>query len=182
MIRYYIFVYVLSLIVVVLGFIFEWTYKIEKFDKVLDSVITFSSIILGFLGALLGILITIKDSNIMKKIYKENHKKTIKFYFSEAIIFGFLVVIVSTILHLFVGSDKNYVQCVFFFWIFLTSQFFFSSYRVISTLMHIMFKSDMDDSISLDDNESFEIKEERKFRLAKDSSKKTKNSGQKFQK
>jgi hypothetical protein len=174
MILYYAILYLISLVVVICAFHFDWTYQIENFDKVLDSVITFSSIILGFLGALLGILITIRDSSIMIKIFKENHKSTIKHYFSESIFIGFLVVITSTILQLFLSETDSWILYLFYGWLFITTLFICSSYRVIRTLMDIMFKSDIKNEKNEKeiDDESQTQKEERKNRLAKRKSKK----------
>ncbi|MDO8223950.1 hypothetical protein [Bacillus cabrialesii] len=58
----------------------DFTYAVKNFDKVLDGAITFSSIVLGFLGALLGILISIKDSAIVSAIF-ESKEKNIKLFF-----------------------------------------------------------------------------------------------------
>lgn len=119
------------------------SYNMDNFDKVLDSVITFSSIILGFLAALLGILITIRNSPIMREIHKEKQDGIIKYYFFESITCGFFVVITSTILHLAIEITNGLVQTLYIIWTFLVILFTLSSYRIITTLMRLLFKVDV---------------------------------------
>lgn len=63
---------VISLIFVYLGFTLGFDYKVKNFDKILDSSIVFGSIVIGFLAALLGILVTIRDTDIVREIVKRN--------------------------------------------------------------------------------------------------------------
>ncbi|MUG44930.1 hypothetical protein [Paenibacillus woosongensis] len=141
---YFIIPWCFCCIIVLAALLLGFTYELPKFDKVLDSVITFGSIILGFLSALLGILITIQGSSIMKRIYDEKQDVLLKSYFFESIGSGFIVIIFSTIMHVLIDDIRPFVRIIFFIWMFSLSLFLFSSYRIISLLMKILFKSDLD--------------------------------------
>jgi H+/Cl- antiporter ClcA len=119
----------------------DFTFKVKNFDKVLDGAITFSSIVVGFLGALLGILVSIKDSNIVKAIFVTNEKYTIKYYFNETFIVGLLVVISSCVMHVLREYNTVWTDIFFYSWIILFSWFLPSTYRIINVLMTVFFKS-----------------------------------------
>ncbi|EMI10380.1 hypothetical protein [Anoxybacillus gonensis] len=126
-----------SFLLIKLGF----HYSVKNFDKVLDGSITFSSIVIGFLAALLGVLVSIRDAHIVKKIFSVREKKLFRHYFYEAILLGFLVVIISAALHIFRETRSTLSFCLFSFWNFITFFFLFSSVRIIHVLMLILFKS-----------------------------------------
>lgn len=117
---------------------------IHNFDKVLDGAINFSSIVLGFLGALLGILLSIKDSEIVKAIFRNNGKSLLKYYFNESFITGLLVVILSSIMHI-VRKDKGdptlLADIMFYVWVTIVVFFIFSTYRIVNILMNVFFKA-----------------------------------------
>jgi hypothetical protein len=136
----------ISFIIVGFSLFYGFYGYVGSFGQLLNSVITFASILLGFLSTLLGILITIRNSPIMKKLYEEGYRIFIKYYFYEAITAGFLVVITSMVLQ--VVS----VDIVFYLWFFLVTLFVLSAFRLISTLMGIMFKSHYDDEDEVEDD------------------------------
>lgn len=140
---YFVIPWLVCLIISVVALLLNFSYKAKNFDKVLESVITFGSIILGFLGALLGIIITIKNSDIMQEIHKKEQDKLLKSYFSESLSFGFAVIIFSIILQLLLDEDLVFASCIFFLWMFSLFVFLFSSYRIVSLLMKILFKADI---------------------------------------
>lgn len=167
---HYIFPYIVSVLLLVIAYFLDWSYKIEKFDKVLDSIITFSSIIIGFLGALLGILITIRDTGIMKKIYSKNiYKKELKFYFYETIIIGFIVIVLTTIMYLVMGQEYKINIIIFYAWLFVATLFFISSFNLILKLMSILFKSDIQEDEEQESNDCKE-QDEVKKNMSKDTS------------
>lgn len=124
-----------------IAFSYKMNYQIKNFDNVLDTIITFSSIVTGFLAALLGILVSIKDSEIVKTIFKSREKATLKYYFYETFTLGFVLVLTSGVMHVLIGYDFNVTLLFFYFWILITFWFFPSTYRVISILLSVLFKS-----------------------------------------
>ncbi|CAM3489027.1 MULTISPECIES: hypothetical protein [Saccharibacillus] len=134
--------WLVSISIVTLSLYLGFSYMLNKFEKVLDSFIPFSSIMVGFLATLLGILMTIRNTPIMKVIEKEKQLPVLKYYFIEPILCGFIVVIMSTILQLLLASKESWVQYFFATWLFFCCLFVISSFRVIRLLLEILFKSD----------------------------------------
>lgn len=133
-----------GLLAVAFLFYFNITPKIKGLEKVLDGVITFSSITIGFLGALLAIILSISKSEVIQHLYKHvdfNNGKSLLFrYFQEAIIAGFVVVIFS--IFMYVLKEKYpfpYGNLVFYLWGFTTTFLVMASYRIIKILMTALF-------------------------------------------
>lgn len=120
---------------------FKITHDIKNFANVLDTIITFSSIVTGFLAALLGILVSIKDSYIVKAIFESREKGILKYYFYETFTIGFILVITSGIMHVLIGYDFKFTLLIFYLWTFLTFWFFPSTYRIVSILLSVLFKA-----------------------------------------
>lgn len=141
----------------------------HNFDKVLDAAVTFSSIVVGFLAALLGILVSIRNADIVKAIFEEKEHVTLKHYFNETFILGFLVIIFSSILYVLINEETNLVKVVFFGWNTFTFWFVISTYRIVSILMTVFFKSNdtnkRPESNTVEDNEK---REELKRNLSKE--------------
>ncbi|MCY9508549.1 hypothetical protein M5W68_20575 [Paenibacillus larvae] len=131
----------IALVCTTIAIKYKVTYKLPNFDKVLDGSITFSSIVVGFLGALLGILISIKDSEIVDKIFRSNERTTLKIFFYEPFLLGVFVVVTSAFMHVLRAYDTLFSGLIFYIWLFLTIWFFPSTFRVVNTFMSVFFVS-----------------------------------------
>lgn len=135
-----------------LGFILSMSlirnYIPEQFDKILDASINFSSILTGFIGALIAILFSIKDTDLMKYLFENTKKRILLHYFKNAILTGILIVVFSAILYLrtkfinitIMGITINTIILSVSIWIFLVVYFVLASYRIIDIMMTIIFK------------------------------------------
>jgi hypothetical protein len=113
----------------------------EEFDKILDASINFSSILTGFVGALIAILFSIKDTELMKYLFKYKKKNVLLHYFKNTVLSGIIIVIFSAILYLRNNLiNINIVKFSISVWIFLIIYFILASYRIIDIMMIIIFK------------------------------------------
>lgn len=120
----------------------------KNFDNFVTSVITFVSIILGFLGVTLTILLSIRNSELIEFIFQTVSRERLKKYFIKPIIWGFFTIVITISLYFF-DIYKDYVliknfsigKCVLTLWFFLITYFIFSSYRIIDIVMLIVFKN-----------------------------------------
>ncbi|MFC0525789.1 hypothetical protein ACFFGV_19610 [Pontibacillus salicampi] len=117
--------------------------EIEKFDSVLNGVITISSIIIAFMGTMVSILITLMNTSVMQAIkdYQEGNK--LSSFISRPIICGLLLSIYCLSLYVW-GDTSNDKLSEFFFllFIFLLSYFVSASFRIyfisISILRNVL--------------------------------------------
>lgn len=123
----------------------------DEFIKILEGVITFSSIMVGFIAALLGILFSIRDTELINHLFEHcDNRKRCLIFFRNPIISGLLIVIVSCLLFLdeqipnitlpIYNISISSVKLLFTMWCVLCVYFVLSSYRIIDIIMLIIFK------------------------------------------
>lgn len=118
---------------------------IKGFEKVLDGTITFTSIVIGFLGALLAIILSISKTKVMQHLYnhidKSNGKNLLYSYFRQSVLTGFIVVVSSISMYVFreMMTLPWYGKIIFYLWIFTTVYFILASYRIVNILMTTLF-------------------------------------------
>jgi len=105
----------------------------EAFANALSSTITWASVLLGFIGVLLGILFSLLNTELIQMLFKHATREVLKQYFSEALIGGILLIAVSMLLFIF-----NH-QMLLSLWISAIIYKLLCSYRIISIMMHILF-------------------------------------------
>ena len=65
----------LAILFLILSLVFNFSYKVTGFEDVLESIINFSSIIIGFYTAMYGIMFGILHSDIFKILKKNESNK-----------------------------------------------------------------------------------------------------------
>lgn len=149
-------------------------YNFKNLDKVLEGTTNFSSILLGFLGALLGILLSIKDSDIVRYIFDQKGSSWLKFYFNESFIFGLIVVILSAVMQVFIDESSSFAKVLFLSWIFSLTYFMYSTFRIVRFLMKIFFNSN---AVNANDRPESNLVEDDQQRLEMRNSLTQNNSG-----
>lgn len=120
---------------------FEINYKLKGYDSVLNSIITFSSIIIGFYTAMYGVLLTLNNSDIFKKFREVEIENLLKKQLYESLITSFVILILSIALQILINYDFLITIIFFNIWSFFLGYFLSTSFRSISLLLKIMFKN-----------------------------------------
>lgn len=154
-------------VIIINHFLLGLNNEINQFDKILDASITFTSIAIGFIAALLGILITIKDSEIVKRIFEEDEHKSLKSWFYEAFIIGVLLLISTCINYVFLNDVNIWSTLFFYMWLSAIVWFAYSLFRIINVLMDVFFKSNDTEMRPESNRYSDEERQEAKKRLKK---------------
>lgn len=131
--------YMLGILFIILINIFKVNYSLVGFTSVLESIINFSSIIIGFYTAMYGILVTIKDKQIFKEISNFNLEGLFKYQLYESLISTFIILILSISLQIFVNYHIWFTHLLFNIWCFILIVFLVSAVRTIHLLIKIMF-------------------------------------------
>ncbi|UUZ84757.1 hypothetical protein LJK88_14635 [Paenibacillus sp. P26] len=129
--------------VLMLLFIVGLRPTVENVDKMVDASINISSILIGFNGALLGIIISVQDKPLMKKIFGSVKKEEIFSFIRQAIISGFMTLISASTLYVFIKTISTPSYYAFNIWLFIFIYFLTSSYRVIDILMYLLSLKDI---------------------------------------
>lgn len=112
--------------------------EIPELTALLNSAVTMSSIIIGFLGAMISVLITISGRKIMKRIREKKAEGLLNWYLREAITSGFLAAVYSSILIMFSKYDGGYAKYLLIGWSFIVVHFVCASYRILHVMMNIL--------------------------------------------
>ncbi|EHB65251.1 hypothetical protein [Paenibacillus lactis] len=129
----------LSAIVTPILINFGFNPGLNRFEKLVDGSITCSAIIVGFLAAMLGILVSIKETKVVKAIFSNRTKSQLAVFFSESIFLGFLVIGSAGSLYLVMDSADTRSTYVFIAWTALLLWFLFSAIRIIIVMLLILF-------------------------------------------
>jgi chromate transport protein ChrA len=144
------------------GIVYALNWELEdvtNFSNVLNAIVTVSSIIIGFLGTMASVLISLTNSKVMDKIRKKKAEKVLAGYIKISIVAGLLLALYSLALNLFEnytgkGSDWMLIALVV-----LTSFFLLSSYRIFHVLLNILTSVLMEGaSVHLDTKEESSLK------------------------
>lgn len=118
--------------------------ELKGLDEVLNSIITFTSIIIGVLVALFSLIVSISDSDIMQELKSLKGDRTLFKYCLETLISNFVLLFESIIMQVIIGyfSNPNYLMLfTLFIYIWISSVIFVfsSSGRTIYYLLMISF-------------------------------------------
>ncbi|MGM0181513.1 hypothetical protein IGK74_000410 [Enterococcus sp. AZ150] len=124
----------------ILVYFLKFSYQTKGYSEVLESIINFSSIIIGFYTAMYGIMISLLDSDLFK-IFRKNKVETyLKFQLYDSLIISFIVLILSIIMQVLVQQPKSNITNIFFnIWILLIGYFIGTSFRSISLFLKMIF-------------------------------------------
>ncbi len=157
--------YVISVIV----FALLYRYKINfisngNFNDAIDGISTIASLIVGFLGAILPVILGMKnESKFVKYVFENDINKLFLKYIKEDIAFGLLTLFVSVALYFkdetIFGKINVYI---FYLWTSLIVLFLLLTYRCLSKMLTLIFSSDNELVIENLYSESEEEKSERK--------------------
>ncbi len=144
---------------------------VTSFNNILNSTITFSSIIVGFVGVLLAILFSIKNTDTIKLLFKHKAKDRLKLYFLSTIVSGVILVMLSLIVFALNLDQILPIECndvskeviVLLLWGFMFTHMLASGYRIINIVVYIIFSDSVNknkepDGIKMDKNKKEELR------------------------
>ncbi|WP_339234638.1 hypothetical protein MKX40_17975 [Paenibacillus sp. FSL R5-0517] len=112
--------------------------QISKFDMILSSSVTLSSIIIAFVATMISILISISNSSVMKRINKNNGESDLITYINMTVISGLLLVTYSLVLNVFIESSGYTSRILLSLFVTLLVFFLLSTYRIIRIVTVIL--------------------------------------------
>lgn len=162
-IRYYYersYPYLVAIIIFILLYKFEINFISNRnFNDAIDGISTISSLIIGFLGAILPVILGMKnESKFVKYVFENDTNKLFLKYIKENIISGLLTLVVSFVLYfrdeVIFKDIKSYI---FYFWVALIILFLLQTYRCLSKMLGLIFSPDNELV-----NNLYEVSEEKK--------------------
>lgn len=117
-------------------FFFKNTVEVfqENPSNIISTLMTLSTVSLGFVCAMVGVLISIKDSSIMKLLKSKNALNDLFKYVKEACFFDFISLGFSMYFFMTLKESSNILQFHAYLLLSLMLILILSSYRMISIL------------------------------------------------
>lgn len=116
----------------------------KNLPDALDSVNTICSLIIGFLGAILPVILGMKnESKIVKYVFEKDRDKLFLKYIKETIFWGLVTLLVTTMLYF--QSDAEYhsvFSMLFYVWATLIILFLLLTFRSTSRMLSLIFSDD----------------------------------------
>lgn len=125
----------------------------------MESIITFSSIIIGFYTAMYGVMITLKDSDVMKEFRSRELTGLLKFQLYDSLVASFFILILSILLQIGINYTNNITNIIFCLWIAVLGYFIATSFRSIALLLKIMFNSENQNKVQSSEEKDEEFKQ-----------------------
>lgn len=151
---------VLSIISIVILFFIEVD-KIDNLKDIVTSIITFASIIIGFLTTMLSILVTSNDKKIINYIKKKNKLKDLYLFLAVPIVVGLALIIIYFMVIPIVDKSNLNSYIRFYVASFILFYFILLCIRAIIVLLFLIFEfidkdgDDDDDDDDLDTSNAF---------------------------
>lgn len=136
----------------------------ENLNSALEAIITVSSLIIGFLGAILPVIMSMKnDSKIVKYVFEKDKEQLFLKYIQQTLLMGILVIMVALSIFIrdqYVGT--SYYKYALYIIVYFLCAFLLCTYRSIDNMLDLIFSKDID----YFNDEKFHIisEEEQEFR------------------
>lgn len=132
----------------VLFIIFDYAI-ISDLSNLLNSIINFTTLVIGFLGVLLALLFSLNENIFIKFIFEdEYYRKKLKIFFKAPIISGFALVLCSISMLFKISVKWNTLSIINYLFtnikyieVFLLIYFILSSYRIMNFVLKYVFSS-----------------------------------------
>lgn len=122
-----------------------YLYNSKDFNEVLNGLVTLDSIIIGFLGAIMPVILSMKnESKFVRYVFEKDKKNLFMKYLKVTIFWGLLNSVLSLILH--TRDIMTKPENMYFLWVFVTVIFVSATYRSMSYMVVLLFSKDEHDS------------------------------------
>lgn len=162
--------YVIGCIVSILCFKFDFNIRANNnFEDLLGGLVTLGSIIIGFLGAILPTVLSMRnESAFVKYVFDKDKEKLFSKYLKATISLGLIDVLVSLVMYVRDNFPKRIGEFVYYWWIFITIAFIVATYRSLTHMVSLMFAEedqeiDNSEESKLDQTRIQEIKDKYKM-------------------
>lgn len=126
----------------------------DNLDSALDAVNTLTALIIGFLGAILPVILGMKnESKFVKYVFEKDKEKLFLKYIKITIIIGLLLALTTISMYFVSLIQEKEQQILLYVWIFLICSFLLSTYRSLSNMLNLIFSNDSVLDLENDDEE-----------------------------
>lgn len=168
--------WVLGVLLVFFSLILKLTPSMKGYENILESIIQFSGLVIGFYTAMYGLVLVSGNSHLFKKFKRQGVDGIFKDNLIHSLGISFSAYIISVIMQELQYHSNLMIkifnvpilwnQAGFILWIFIIGVFIGMSYRTIRLLLKLLF-SQFEENGKIESTSSHETPKERKERFEK---------------
>lgn len=142
-----------------------------NFKEILNGVVTLTSIILGFLGAIMPVIFSMKnESKFVQYVFQNDKNHLFESYLKATVFLGIMDATITLIMHVRDSLTEPSKEKLYYLWIFLTLAFLGATYRSMTCTIKLVFpRDDFDDQCEENSNSrkksDEELELERKYNM-----------------
>lgn len=116
----------------------------KQIDSLVEGIVTLDSIIIGFMGAIIPVILSMKnESKLVQYVFNRDKEGLFKKYISETIGYGLLDACVSLSIYTRDVIENKYIlKILSFLFIYLLLLFLLATYRGMSCMLKLIFSND----------------------------------------
>ena len=171
----YLYPWIIGVLLLIVAKILKLPVKMKGFPGILESIIQFSGLVIGFYTAMYGLVLVSSNTDIFQKYQQQGVDNIFRSNLRDSLRFAFLAFIMSVIMQelrfhqecvRILSITTSWSQIDFYIWIFIVGVFLGTSYRTIRLLLQLLFNQFLSSEKVLSTT-SGETIDERKVRLDK---------------
>lgn len=116
----------------------------NNIDNAIDGVITITSLIIGFVGAVLPVIMGMKnDSKFVRYVFEKDTERLFMKYMKNTLFCGIVLIAVSVSLYFKKDYETTmYYEYSFYIWVFMMALFLSATHRCINNMLNLIFSKD----------------------------------------
>lgn len=133
----------------------------ENMNELIDGIVTLESIVIGLIGAIIPVVLSMKnESKFVRYVFEKDSKGLFRKYMTVTIGGGLLSITTSLLMFIRDEFSAKFLVNLYYIWIFLVILFLFSTYRSMKYMIALIFIPDEDikPDISVDQTKREELR------------------------
>ena len=135
-----------GLVIVVVAIFFKSKLKldyqnIKGFRSVLESIVNFLSIVIGFYSAFYGMIISMQKTKFMRTLAESEYKNELPKLLIWSLISAFLCLIITISMQILVNYKFTFIYYIYFFWCFIVVVFITYAFQTSLLSIVMIFES-----------------------------------------
>ena len=136
-----------GLVIVVVAIFFKSKLKldyqnIKGFRSVLESIVNFLSIVIGFYSAFYGMIISMQKTKFMRTLAESEYKNELPKLLIWSLISAFLCLLITISMQILVNYKFTFIYYIYFFWCFIVGVFITYAFQTSLLSIVMIFESD----------------------------------------
>ena len=155
--------YIISLGISVLLYTLKFNFlDNENIDNLIDGLVTMESIVIGLIGAIIPVIMSMKnDSKFVRYVFENDTRQLFRKYMTATIACGLINVACSLSMYLRESFSEKVCETIYNIWLFLIFLFLLLTYRSMHYMILIIFTPDKIEA---------DVKQEPRLKVSKEES------------